>query len=197
MIGYRLNEAKWRVKKMDNAQTENGAPDLQRELSEIYSRVEGSEMALAYRERHNINSAAVLTVTDDETARLLTERLAPRIAGKTVVEIGGGIGLLALHMATVARRVYCIEANPMWSWTFAQVLLKMKPRNASFLFGTADEFVGCLKADIAVFCTHSDVQGMRLVGQQFAPAVIDVYGEMIAENPEAYDPFARVARYCA
>lgn len=82
----------------------------------------------------------------------------------------------------------------MWSWTFAQVLLQSKPKNASFLFGSADEFVGCIKADIAIVCTHSDVQGMKLVAQQFAPVVVDVYGEVIEANPAAFDPFAREAR---
>jgi predicted RNA methylase len=152
--------------------------------------MEGSESSMAYSERHNINSAAILTVIDDETAGLLAEHIEERIAGKTVVEIGGGIGLFALHLGTIAKRVYCIEANPMWSWTFARVLLEKKPKNVSFLFGTADEFVGAIKADVAVYCTHSDVDGMRLVAAQFAPTVIDVYGEIIASNPDGFDPVA-------
>lgn len=120
--------------------------------------------------------------------------MAPQIAGKTAVEIGGGIGLLALHMGHIAKRVYCIEANPMWSWCFASVLLQSKPKNVSFLFGAADEFVGAIKADVAVFCTHSDVTGMGLVAAQFAPVVIDVYGELIAGNPEGFDRTARELR---
>jgi predicted RNA methylase len=156
--------------------------------------MEGSDASLDYSERHGINSAAVLTVIDDESADLVASYLEPRIAGQTVVEIGGGIGLLALHMGLVARRVYCIEANPMWSWTFAQCLLAAKPRNVSFLFGAADEFVGAIKADVAVYCTHSDVQGMGLVAAQFAPVVIDVYGEIIDSNPDAHDPVAVALR---
>ncbi len=169
------------------------APDSQM-FEAIYNAMEGSESSLAYSERHNINAQAVLTVTDDETAATIALHLAPRIEGKTVVEIGGGIGLLALHLGHIAKRVYCIEANPMWSWTFAEVLLKQKPKNVSFLFGSADEFVGCIKADVAIYCTHSDVQGMGLVAAQFAPVVIDVYGELIEGNPEAFDPFAREMR---
>jgi predicted RNA methylase len=120
--------------------------------------------------------------------------LEPRIAGRSVVEIGGGVGLLSMHMAKVANRVYCIEANPVWSFTFVQTLLDRKPKNASFLFGAADEFVGCIKAEVAIVCTHSDLQGMMLVGRQFAPEVIDVYGELVEANPEAFDAFAREAR---
>jgi hypothetical protein len=97
-------------------------------------------------------------------------------------------------MGAVAQRVYCIEANPLWSMSFAQFLLEKKPRNVSFLCGAADEFLGCIKGDVAVICTHSDVAAMKLVGAQFAKTVIDVYGEMIDENPQAFDPWARSVR---
>ncbi len=181
--------------KMGNKTAEENEPELQSTLGRIYNAMEGSDDSIAYSERHNVNSAAVLTVIDDETAGLLAENIATKIEGKTVIEIGGGIGLLALHMGRIAQRVYCIEANPMWSWTFAQILLKQKPKNVSFLFGSADEFLGQIKGEVAVFCTHSDVQGMRLVAQQFAPVAVDVYGELIDANPEAFDPFSRRARY--
>lgn len=85
-----------------------------------------------FAERHNIRAASNLTVTDFETAVLIAEQLAPRIEGKTVVEIGGGIGMLAVAMGVLAKRVYCIEANPLWSMTFAQFLLAKKPRNVSY-----------------------------------------------------------------
>lgn len=168
--------------------------DVREMLDEVYEAMEGSEAALDYSERHGVNSAAVLTVLDDNHAMLIAERLRPRIEGKTVVEIGGGIGLLSLHLGHVAKRVYCIEANPMWSWTFAQCLLASKPKNVSFLFGAADEFLGCIKADVALYCTHSDVAGMGLVAAQFAPVVIDIYGELITEAPEHFDKVAVAIR---
>lgn len=168
--------------------------DLRETLSAVYEAMEGSDAAEQYSERHGIASAAVLTVIDDEMAYQIAAHLAPRIEGKTVVEIGGGIGLLAMHMGHIAKRVYCIEANPMWSWVFAGVLLKQKPRNVSFLFGAADEFLGCIRGDVAIICTHSDVTGMKLVAAQFAPEVIDVYGELIAEAPDHFDATARALR---
>jgi len=171
--------------------------ELDRLLNKVYEAMEGSETSLDYSERHNIASAAVLTIIDDETAGLIAEHLAPRIEGKTVVEIGGGIGLLALHMGHIAKRVYCIEANPMWSWCFAGTLLASKPKNVSFLFGAADEFVGTIKGDVAVFCTHSGVDTMRLVAAQFAPVVVDFYGELIASNPDCFDALARELRKSA
>lgn len=85
----------------------------------------------------------------------------------------------------------------MWSWIFAQQLLQGKPPNVSFLFGRADEFLGAVKGDVAVYATHSDVQGMGLVAAQFAPLVIDIYGEMIAESPDAFDPLATMLRKVA
>lgn len=168
--------------------------EINRMFRTVYEALEGSDASLAYSERHGINSAAVLTVTSDEEAHEISRQMARRIVGKTVVEIGGGIGLLSLHMGAIAKRVYCIEANPMWSWCFAGVLLATKPRNVSFLFGSADEFVGSIKADVAVYCTHSDVAGMGLVAAQFAPTVIDVYGELIEANPGAFDRRASALR---
>jgi predicted RNA methylase len=167
---------------------------LEDQLDRIYNEMEGSDAALAYSDRHGIASAAILTVLDDQIADLMADYLIDRIFGKTVVEIGGGIGLLSLHMGLVAERVFCIEANPMWSWTFAEILLARKPRNVSYLFGAADEFVGLIKADVAVICTHSDVSGMKLKAAQFAPVVIDVYGELIASNPGRFDALARALR---
>ncbi|MBR1281312.1 hypothetical protein JQ597_04585 [Bradyrhizobium sp. AUGA SZCCT0177] len=155
---------------------------------------EASSAYLNYAQRHGIKSAPYLTVTDLETAALIAERLGPRISGKIVVEIGGGLGLLALAMGVVARRVYCIEANPMWSMTSAGFLLRTKPKNVSFLFGAADQFVDYIRADVGVVCTHSDVSGMMELASQFAPQTIDVYGEMIVENPGAFDTWARSAR---
>lgn len=166
-------------------------------LEGAYEAMEGSEVTLKYSARHGIESAAVLTVHDDETADLIAESLAPRIEGKTVVEIGGGIGLLALHMGFRAKRVYCIEANPVWSAAFVAGLLAAKPKNVSYLFGAADEFAGQIRGDVALFCTHSGVESMRRAALLFAPDVIDVYGEIIAAAPDRFDALARRLRAVA
>ena len=171
--------------------------DLDAALNHVYEAMEGSEPAQEYSERHNIRSAAVLTVYDDERADLIAQYLAPRIEGKTVVEIGGGIGLLAFHLGGVAKRVYCIEGNPAWAWTFACQLYAQKPKNVSYLFGAADEFLGLIRADIALCCTHSDVEGMKRLGLMFAPVWVDVWGELIAEDPDLFDPTARILREIA
>ena len=51
-----------------------------------------------------------------------------------------------------------------------------------------------IKADVALFCTHSGVRSMRTAAALFAPEVIDVYGEIIAENPEKFDANAVAMR---
>lgn len=147
-------------------------------LGWIYNSLEGSDDAEAYAARHGVESIAVLTNYDDEHAGLVAEYLADRIRGRVVVEIGGGIGLLAFHMGQYASRVYVIEAAPAWSWAFAHMLYDRKPKNVSYLFGAADEFVGMVRADVALFCTHSGVSSMRAAASLFAPVVIDVYGEL-------------------
>lgn len=148
-------------------------------LDMVYSSMDGSKEAMHYSERHGVKSATILTIYDDEVADAIAQHLAPRIEGRVVVEVGGGIGLLAFHMAQYAKRVFCIEANPMWSWTHAVVLLKQKPKNVSYLFGAADEFAGLIHGDVALFCTHSDADGMRRESERFAREVIDVYGEIV------------------
>lgn len=163
-------------------------------LDGLYEAMEGSEMAEEYSDRHGIDSIAVLTIYNAEMAELVSRSLASRIEGKTVVEIGGGIGLLAFHLGNYAKRVYCIEANPAWAWAFLGCLYESKPKNVSYLFGAADEFVGDIKADVALFCTHSGVTAMKEVGLKFAPVVIDVYGEIIEDAPERFDKLAVLLR---
>lgn len=156
--------------------------------------MEDSDVGAEYMSRHGVRSAAVLTIVADELGAGIADMLAPRIAGKTIVEIGGGIGLLAFHLARHARRVYCIEANPLWSSAFVSTLFARKPRNVSYLFGVAEEFAGDISGDVAVFATHSGVDSMHDAGLLFCPIVIDIYGEMIAARPEAFDPLARAMR---
>jgi predicted RNA methylase len=151
--------------------------ELEQMLDQVYEANEGSEVLEDYMRRHGINSAGVLTVYDDETADLVARSVADKIEGKTVVEIGGGIGLLAFHLAQYAKRVYCIEADPNWASSFIAALLAHKPVNVSYLFGAAQEFAGTIRGDVALFCTHSDAAGMARVGALFAPVVIDVYAD--------------------
>jgi len=159
-------------------------------LDDVRKRLDALPEYAAYAERHGIRSAALLTVTDAEVAAAITERIGDRIRGKVVVEIGGGIGLLSIFMGSVAKTVFCIEANPVWAAAFTELLISMKPNNVSYLLGSADQFVGIIKADVAVLCTHSGVGPMMALGHQLAGEVIDVHGEMIEANPEKYDAVA-------
>lgn len=148
----------------------------------------------SYCGRHGIVAQPNLTVTDDDFADTVASWLEPRVAGKVVVEIGGGIGLFALHLGLRARRVFCIEANPIWAASFTWALMSGKPKNVNYLFGSADEFSGIIRADVAVFLTHSGVDAMRAAASLFAPVVIDVYGELIEARPDAFDRITRELR---
>lgn len=148
----------------------------------------------SYMKRHAVDAQPFLTVHDDEAASLIADHLAPMITGKVVVEIGGGLGLAAFHMGSYAKRVYSIEANPMWASTFVAALYRQKPKNVSYLFGAASEFAELIKADVAVFLTHSGVDDMAREASKFAPIVVDVYGELIDANPDGFDAFASLAR---
>lgn len=150
-------------------------------LERVYEAMEGSDVAETYADRHGVESAAILTNIDDEQCGLIADYLRDRIEGRIVVEIGGGIGLLAFHMAQYAKRVYVIEASPAWSWAFTALLYRDKPKNVSFLFGAADEFTGVIRADVALFCTHSGVPSMKAAARLFSETVIDVYAEVAPE----------------
>ncbi|HEY5869317.1 MAG TPA: hypothetical protein VI542_27770, partial [Candidatus Tectomicrobia bacterium] len=163
-------------------------------LNEANRAWENSGMVECYMQRHGVESAGILTVADDDTAGEIAVYLAPRIEGKTVVEIGGGIGLLALHMGLYAKRVYCIEAHPLWASSFLVALLANKPKHVSYLFGAAEEFQGQITGDVAVICSHSGLASMKAVAEQFAPVVIDVYGEIIASAPGKFDTLALALR---
>lgn len=148
------------------------------------------EAARTYADRHGVRASPQLTVTDDEVA----EMLEPRIRDMTVIDVGGGIGLLGLHMAEVAKRVIVIEANPVWAAAWIDLLHRRKPENLPFFFGSANQLSDLITADVAVITTHSDVSGMMSVASTIATIAIDFYGELIDGNPAAFDPWAREAR---
>lgn len=158
---------------------------LYSDVEGIYPILEGSHAVMEYGARHGVKSAAILTIFEPERAEQVAAWLCPRIHGKTVVEIGAGIGLLAMALAVdCAARVYAIEAQPSWTWVYVQHLHAKKPKNLTFIFAAADEMAGQIRADVALFLTQSDREGMRRAGLLFAPEVIDVWAELEAPAKE-------------
>lgn len=153
--------------------------DIRNVLERFYSEMDGSEEVMRYSRRHGIDSLAVLTMYDDERASLVARHLADRVRGKVVVEIGGAFGLLALHLSDFAKRIFVIEANPVWTSVYVAFLHRHKPKNVTFIFGSADEVKDHIRGDIGIFCTHSDARGMMRMAQLFAPEVVDVYGDLL------------------
>ncbi|MGH7226661.1 MAG: hypothetical protein ACRELF_25880 [Gemmataceae bacterium] len=148
----------------------------------IYSALQASEAYLDYRKRHGIESANILSIIAEPLADGVMARLGPEISGKVVVEIGAGTGLLGVRMGAVAKRVFCIEANPWWGLAFVHDLVARKPKNVSFLLGAAEEFEGIVHGDVAVFCAHIGVPSLAGTASKFAPKVIDVYGELFGRD---------------
>lgn len=166
--------------------------DLSQSLDMWYEHMDGNRTLEAYHARHGIESAGILTNYTDEHAELVADFLRERVAGKVVVEIGAGIGLLACHVAQDARRVYAIEVDPMWSSMFITALYEQKPPNLTFIFGKAEE-APPIAADVAFFCTHSGRESMYRAATLFAPEVIDVYAELMKDDKkwQALEPFTR------
>lgn len=157
--------------------------DLGETLDKWYAHMDGNPDVENFHERHGTESACILTNFTDEHASAVADYLHDRVAGKVVVEIGAGIGLLACHVAMDARRVYAIEVDPVWSSVFIKTLYQNKPPNLTFIFGKAEE-APPISADVAFFCTHSGRSAMYRAATLFAPTVIDVYAEILKDNPK-------------
>lgn len=155
--------------------------DLGAMLDHYYETMDGSPLLENYHARHGTQSAVILTVCDDEKASDIAEYLRPRIEGKVVVEIGAGIGLLACHLATVAKRVFAIEVDPNWTSCFLVAMYERKPPNLTFIFGRAQD-APHIAADVALFCTHSAHAELYQQATRFAPTVIDVYAELLKQE---------------
>ena len=173
---------------------EDAVADAEQAMDAATSGILSSEVLRRYDERHGIETAPKLIVMNDQTTHALVAILHDRIVGRTVVEVGAGIGLLTLHMGTVARRVFAIEASPVWSSAFIATLMAGKPRNVSFICGDAG----------GVRRHHKGRRGAILLAfrdriaqeHRLAPGIpgIDVYGEMIDANPAGFDQMAQDLR---
>lgn len=155
------------------------ATTIQESLTAYYEALDHHPLVDTYHERHGLESACILTNYDDEHAGLVADYLRGRVAGKIVVEVGAGIGLLACHVAADAKRLYAIEMDPAWSSVFVWQLYAKKPTNLTFIFGKAEE-APPIAADVAFFCTHSGQESLTRAASRFAPVVIDVYAELLA-----------------
>jgi tRNA G37 N-methylase Trm5 len=165
---------------------------LKQTIERWYESMDGNSSVEAYHTRHGTESAGILTNYDDEHAGLVADYLRERVEGKIVVEIGAGIGLLACHVAMDARCVYAIEVDPCWAASFVWCLYENKPANLTFIFGKAEE-APPIAADVAFFCTHSGRESMHRAATLFAPEVIDVYAELMKDDPKwkAIEPLTR------
>lgn len=175
---------KWGCAQADLPHRNEGlSVDLQKILSAYYEQLDRNVTVERYHERHGTESACILTNYDDEHAALVARYLHDRIAGKIVVEVGAGIGLLACHLALSAKRVYAIEVDPAWASAFVWALYAKKPPNLTFIFGKAEE-APPLCADVALFCTHSGRESLHRAASRFAPVVLDVYAELMRDNEQ-------------
>jgi hypothetical protein len=146
-------------------------------LNAIYQDIEGLKSAEEFHAKHMTPSCGVITVFQKKRVMDIMNIISSSIYGKTVVETGAGVGLLAIAMATISEKVYAIESDPAWSWAFTKIMYEIKPPNLTFIFGKAENMVGILKADVAVIVTRSGHKEMQNVARQLADKVIDVYQE--------------------
>lgn len=155
----------------------NSDPELSAGLDAVYEQLEGVPAVEGYHERHMTQSLGILTVCSAFDARRLIKPLRGKLLNKSVVEIGAGVGFLALELARYAHTVFAIESDPGWSWFFTHHLYQHKPPHLTWIFGRAESIASVLRADIAVIATHSGHKAMEAVARRMATEVIWIHGE--------------------
>ena len=145
---------------------------LNEAIEKIYSTFDGPGAHQHYHERHGTASLNVLTVRDADEARTIVADFVDAVRGKTVVEIGAGVGLLAIELARHAKQVWAIESDPAWSWSFNKYLYASKPANLTWIFGSAESVADWLRADVAVIRTRSGAVKMVAVAERMADTIV-------------------------
>lgn len=137
-----------------------------------YNCLEGAEDLLKYHAEHGTPSLLILTQHSPQIATETARLLASEISGKRVVEIGAGVGFLAIEIAKLAKSVVAIEVDPAWSWIFTRSLYAHKPPNLTWIFGTAESVADIVRGDVAIICTRSGHKEMKAVASKMAPRVL-------------------------
>jgi protein-L-isoaspartate O-methyltransferase len=114
----------------------------------VYEQLDGDEIVHLWRMGQGVMSAAILTAASPEKALEYVIPIREKLYGKVVVEIGAGVGWMAIMMARYCKELYAIEAEPSWSWVFTEHLYRVKPPNLTWIFGSAENMVGKIKADV-------------------------------------------------
>ena len=153
----------------------NSDPELLAAIDAVYEQLEGVPYVEDYHARHMTQSLGILTVCSAYEARKIVKPLRSRLLNKSVVEIGAGVGFLALEMARYAHTVFAIESDPGWSWIFTHHLYQHKPPHLTWIMGRAEEVAKFIRADVAVIATRSGHDAMNAVARRMAPQVIDIY----------------------
>ena len=142
------------------------------EINMIYDALEGLEVLEEYHERHGNPSLLILTQHSPRVAQEAARLMKPDIENKVVIEIGAGVGFLAIEMAKYAKSVIVFEVDPAWSWIFTKSLYRHKPENLSWIFGNARKFIGIIRGDVAVIFTRSGVNELKCIANEMAPKII-------------------------
>ena len=137
-----------------------------------YDSLEGCEDLMRYHKKHGTVSLQILTQFNPEIAQNTVKFFEKEIKDKVVIEIGAGVGFLAVEMAKIAKKVYAIESDAAWSWIFTRSLYRHKPKNLTWIFGDAKEVMNVIHGDIAIVVTRSGIEDLRGIAYRMADKVI-------------------------
>lgn len=160
-------------------------------IDEIYEEWHSSESFRNLVEEYHKDGKylLIITILDEKDACEEVAKFCPYIKDKVVVEIGAGVGFLALEMAKHAKEVYAFELDPAWSWDFVKTHLYKKPKNMNFVFGDARNFTEKMKADVVVIYTGSDIDEFIRIARSFDPKVVILNGKNLKLVRDEVRPF--------
>lgn len=139
------------------------------------------EDRVAFNKRSGIRTTHIATMVHHVNTVWILRRLEQQfqnLKDMTVIEIGAGVGVFAVNLAERCKRVFAIEADPLFSREFAVRLYADKPSNLTWVFDVAVPEMAARnggwlpRADLVLVLTGSDEENLRDLAEQFGDAVV-------------------------
>lgn len=143
-------------------------------VSKIYELYDSSKefRDLVEKYHKDTKTQLVLLVFNEKIAKAFVDDIKEYIKDKIVLEIGAGIGLLAMEMSKYAKEVFAIEKDPAWTWVFVKELYRRKPKNLTFIFGEAEKFIDIIKPNVIVIYSCSGLDYLIELAKKYKPKKI-------------------------
>lgn len=146
--------------------------DFENKIESIYDWAHDPNNMSKIENCHSGDYSLILTNYNKEKVEKEVSKYKFYLNGKDVIEIGAGIGLLAIEVAKFAKYVYAFELDPAWSWIFVTENFYDKPDNMSFIFGDVRDFAYVLNVDLVIIYAYASKKYFTNIAKIFASSII-------------------------